>query len=74
MSRSTLRLGRIAYLNMWPLFTLLTPALAGRDDLGFGRVDQLRVGPVQVEADHSDRRIAHQIADAIQRGLAANRP
>ncbi|ADW19397.1 hypothetical protein Despr_3270 [Desulfobulbus propionicus DSM 2032] len=53
---------------------LVGEALAGRDDLGFGRVDQLRVGPVQVEADHSDRRIAHQIADAIQRGLAANRP
>jgi hypothetical protein len=53
---------------------LVGEALAGRDDLGSGQVDQLRVGPVQVEADHSDRRIAHQIAEAIHIALAANQP
>lgn len=33
MSHSTLRIGRIAYLNVWPLFTLLAPAIDADPDV-----------------------------------------
>jgi chorismate dehydratase len=33
MSHPTLRIGRIAYLNVWPLFTLLAPAIDANPDV-----------------------------------------
>mgnify|MGYP001769174966 FL=1 len=44
---------------------LVGEALARRDGLPAGRIDQLRVGPVQVECRHSDHEVAGRIAASI---------
>lgn len=53
---------------------LVGEALAQRDDLPAGRIDQLRVGPVRVEVGHSDRVVAQRIADSIHAAVKAANP
>lgn len=53
---------------------LVGEALAQRDDLGPGRINQLGVGPVQVEHHHSDHEVARRIAASIHSAIIANRP
>ena len=53
---------------------LVGEALAQRDDLPAGRIEQLRVGPVQVDVRHSDRVVARRIADSIHTAVQAANP
>ena len=53
---------------------LVGEALAQRDDLPTGRIEQLRVGPVQVDVRHSDQTVARHIADSIHTAVKAANP
>lgn len=53
---------------------LVGEALARRDDLPAGRIEQLQVGPVRVEVGHSDRVVAQRIADSIHAAVKAANP
>jgi hypothetical protein len=51
------------------LGSLLGEALAARSDLPAGHIEQLGIGPLQIDAGHSDRAIAEHLAGAIHAAL-----
>lgn len=53
---------------------LVGEALVQRDDLPAGHIEQLRVGPVQVDVRHSDQTLARHIADSIHAAVKAANP
>jgi hypothetical protein len=53
---------------------LVGEALAQRDDLPAGRIEQLQVGPVRVDVRDSDRAVAQQIADSIHAAVKTANP
>nr|WP_320010944.1 hypothetical protein [uncultured Desulfobulbus sp.] len=53
---------------------LVAENLATYTNLPPGRIDHLRVGPVRVELQHSDGRVARRIAESIYASLQGGSP